>query len=354
MKFPALIAIAILTSTALAKPVSWLDSVTSPPAEVTIPPTELSPLFTTSTTNIKTAWPSRRADIRSAWLNILGPLPQAPADGITTKLIADESLATCTRQLIKYEAEPGRYVRAYLLRPVGDETTTRPGVVVFHPTNKQSIKVVAGTGGRPDQHLALHLVERGFVCICPENYINEERSWNAAVAETKKRHPDSTGMATMLADGMRAVDVLLDQPGVDPDRIGTIGHSLGAKEVLYLMAFDNRVKAGVFSEGGIGLSFSNWNANWYLGKQINATNFGHDHHELLALIIPRPLLIFGGETGRAADGDRTWSYVMAANELSQQLGHPPRIGFINHHEGHFFSPAMAEKGFEWLDGWLGE
>lgn len=352
MKFLALLTLFTLTSTIMAKPPGWIDTVTTPPSSANIPTANLSPLLTTGTA--RAAWPYRRAALRNTWLKILGPLPQPPPGAITTELIADESLATCTRKLIRYEAEPGRFARAYLLRPAGDETTTRPGIVVFHPTNKESIKVVAGTGGRPDQHLALNLVERGFVCICPENYINEEASWNAAVAKAKKRHPDSTGMATMLADGMRAVDVLLNQPGVDPNRIGTIGHSLGAKEVLYLMAFDERVKAGVFSEGGIGLSFSNWDDPWYLGKQIRAANFKHDHHELLALIVPRPLLIFGGETGRAADGDHTWPYVIAANELSRNLGYPPPIGFINHHEGHFFSPAMAEKGFEWLRGRLEE
>ena len=48
-------------------------------------------------------------------------------------------------------------------------------------------------------------------------------------------------------------------------RMGAVGHSLGAKETLYLAAFDERVKATVSSEGGIGTKFSNWDAAWYLG-----------------------------------------------------------------------------------------
>jgi hypothetical protein len=37
---------------------------------------------------------------------------------------------------------------------------------------------------------------------------------------------------------------------------------------LYAAAFDERYKAVVFSEGGIGLTFSNWDAVWYLGEGI--------------------------------------------------------------------------------------
>ncbi len=328
--------------------VAWLDKVTSPAANVVLDQTTgTTPLLDGITAE---SWESRRAEIVRRWESILGPLPQGAPDGLQMEVLSDDSLATCTRQIVKYQAEPGRFVRAYVLRPVGDESTTRPGVVLFHPTNRETIKVVAGTGGRPHQHLALPLVERGFVVVCPENYIFEESTYNVAVAEARKRHPESVGMATMLADGMRAVDLLESLPGVDLDRIGAIGHSLGAKEVLYLMAFDSRVKAGVFSEGGIGIRHSNWDAEWYLGKQINMPGFQHEHSELLALIQPRALLIFGGESGRgAADGDRTWPFVTAANEISRRLGETARIGLINHRQGHIFLPDMAEQGFDWLE-----
>lgn len=327
----------------------WVDTVTSPAAGVAVPERPLS------FPDVRTLedWQEKRQEVRRAWLEVLGPLPQAPVDGLKLEIVADESLSTCSRQLVTYEAEPGRRVRAYLLRPMDDQPTTRPGIVVFHPTNKLSIQVVAGTGGRPDQHLALRLVERGYVCLCPENYINTEDTWLKAVAAAKKRHPASTGMATMVADGMRAVDVLSALPGVDPARIGTIGHSLGAKQVLYLMAFDERVKAGVFSEGGIGLKFSNWDAEWYLGKQVRQPDFQRDHDELLALIVPRALLVFGGEEGRsAADGDRSWPFVLSTRQLYRWYGMSSRMGLINHREGHSFSPEMARHGFSWLGVYL--
>jgi dienelactone hydrolase len=57
-------------------------------------------------------------------------------------------------------------------------------------------------------------------------------------------------MAKMLYDAMVAVDILAALPEVDPKRLCSVGHSLGAKEVLYLAAFDERIRATVSSEGG--------------------------------------------------------------------------------------------------------
>ena len=46
-------------------------------------------------------------------------------------------------------------------------------------------------------------------------------------------------MTRMTWDGVRALDFLAAQRGVDAGRLGIIGHSLGAKEVLYVAAFDD-------------------------------------------------------------------------------------------------------------------
>ncbi len=42
------------------------------------------------------------------------------------------------------------------------------------------------------------------------------------------------------------------------------------------------------SEGGIGTTFSNWDAPWYLGSEFKKVAGQHEQHELLALIAPRP------------------------------------------------------------------
>ncbi|MDQ3331943.1 MAG: dienelactone hydrolase family protein, partial [Planctomycetota bacterium] len=351
MKFAAVVWIAVLASMNVsAGEVPWLAEVTSPPADVPSPDPPLS--RSPASTDLE-SWQDHRLQLREQWLAVLGPLPQPP-ESMELATISEERLEHCTRSLVRYEAEPGRFVEAYLLKPLATQEATKeakhPAVVVFHPTTSDTIGVVAGTAGRPEQHLGLDLAKHGFVTLCPRNFLWEEKNYDDAVAAAKRRHPGSLGMATMLADGMRAVDLLAAMPDVDADRIGAIGHSLGAKEVLYLMAFDERVQVGVVSEGGIGLTFTNWDAPWYLGDVIHSKDFARDHHELLALASPRPLLILAGESGAgAADGDRTWPYVVAAQQAYRLYGEPVRLGLLNHREGHRLDGAAREKALQWIE-----
>jgi hypothetical protein len=160
-------------------------------------------------------------------------------------------------------------------------------------------------------------------------------------------------MAKMLYDAMRAVDILASLPYVDPGRIGAIGHSLGAKETLYLAAFDPRIKAAVASEGGLGFRSTNWDAPWYLGPAIREEDFSLNHHQLLALIAPRPFLVVAGETGPgAADGDRSWPFIEAALPVWRLYGEPTRLGLLNHHKGHTIPPPVAESMADWLKTYL--
>ena len=164
----------------------------------------------------------------------------------------------------------GLAVEGYLLRP-DRPGRGRPGVVVLHSTADWTIRQPAGLEGPADLHIGLQLARRGYVAICPRCFLWEYRrggKLETAVDWLRARHPGVTGMAKMLYDASRAVDLLAAMEDVDARRIGAIGHSLGAKEVLYLAAFDERVRAAVSSEGGIGLTYSNWDAPWYLGEAI--------------------------------------------------------------------------------------
>jgi pimeloyl-ACP methyl ester carboxylesterase len=156
-------------------------------------------------------------------------------------------------------------------------------------------------------------------------------------------------MAKMLHDATRAVDLLAARPEVDPRRLGAIGHSLGAKEALYLAALDPRVRAAVSSEGGIGISFSNWDAPWYLGDRVRQSGFPLDHAQVLALAAPRAFLLIGGDS---ADGLASWPYIEAALPVWALLRAPDAIGLIDHHQGHAYPPEARSRAEEWLDWFL--
>jgi len=156
-------------------------------------------------------------------------------------------------------------------------------------------------------------------------------------------------MTRMVWDAIRSVDFLESLPNVDRNHIGCLGHSLGGKEVLYAMAFDGRYRAGVSSEGGIGLRFSNWDAEWYLGDRINAPDFRREHHEVLALIAPRPFLLLAGNS---ADGEKSVEFIEAVCPVYDLFRAGERLRIFNHGLGHNYPPAARKEAEEFLDRYL--
>ncbi len=345
----AVTAAGIPTVRAAEKRVSWLAEVQTPPA--TAPETPLAPLWTGTDVLTQEIWSARRTVLRNLWLDTLGPMPPRP-ESTAVRVLRTDDLPDVTRELIEYESEPGLQVQAYLLRPKGPAAArSRAGIVALHPTTTETIEPIAGVVGEPVRQLGLKLAQRGFVVICPRCFLWQDvTNYQDAVNRFRQRHPRTKGMHKMLYDAQRALDILLAQPDVDPSRIGAIGHSLGAKEALYLTALDDRVQAAVASEGGLGLTSTNWDAPWYLGPEIREPGFARNHHELIALIAPRPFLVIAGEEGNgAADGDRSWPYLQAARPVYALETSPPALGILNHRSGHSLPADLIPRVFEWLE-----
>lgn len=337
--------------------VKWLKEVTTVPTLKQADRRTLRPLLVDREGKpIRTlaGWKKRRAEIRRAWMTFLGPMPKKRPK-VTLKVLRTDKLKTVTRQLVQYESEPGLNVEGYLLRPNELRNGEKhPAIVGLHQTTRDTIEQIAGVKGPESMQLGLKLAQRGFVVFCPRCFLWQSApNYRAAVAAFKKRHPKTLGMHKMLYDAMRGVDVLASLPYVDAGRIGAVGHSLGAKEALYLTAFDDRIKAAVASEGGIAFDSTNWDAPWYLGKGIHAKGFERNHHELVGLIAPRPFLVLGGEKGRgAADGNRSWPYLAAAHPVCRLYKQPVRIGIYNHGQGHSIPPKAMSRLVEWLETYL--
>ena len=336
------------------KDVPWLREIQTPPAKLPANAPKLSNLLVDDQGDeIKRleGWKKRRQELRDWWLEFLGPMPAQRKAAPQLEVVEEDRIDGVLRQLVKYEVEPGIATEAYLCLPEKLEGKV-PGLAAFHSTVDHSIRQPAGIEGAPEKAFGLRYAKQGMVVFCPRNYLWPETKRIVAGGEAEKylaRVKGSKGMAKMLYDALVAVDILASLPQVDADRIGSVGHSLGAKEVLYLAAFDERVKATVSSEGGIGTRFSNWEAAWYLGPSIQEPAFTHEHHELLALIAPRPFLLIGGES---ADGDRGWPFIEAALSVYRLYGEPPRIGQYNHRQGHAVPPQAQLRIDEWLGAYL--
>ncbi len=331
--------------------VPWLDEVQRVPASLPADAPRLAPLLVDAENRPiadVAGWQRKREAIRRAWLEFLKPLPVERKGPPALEVLEEDRPEGAVRQLVRYEVEPGVPVEAYLLRPPASQDA-RPGAVVFHPTVTASIREPAGIEGRPNMALGLNLARRGWVAFCPRNFLwrnNRSLDIRSELPRFRQRHPTATGMAKMLFDAITAVDILASLPGVDPKRLAAVGHSLGAKEVLYLAAFDQRIQVSVSSEGGIGTKFSNWEDPWYLGDAIRKPEFTREHHELLALVAPRAFLLLGGES---ADGEKSWPFIGAVLPVYRLYGGPARVGLFNHKKGHSVPPEAEGRMYEWFE-----
>ncbi len=335
---------------ASGKDVPWLADVQRPPAKLPGDAPQLPPLLADEHgQSITTAvsWRERREVIRRLWLDFLGEIKVGRPGPPRVEVIEEDRPEGVVRQLIRYEAEPGVSVKAYLIRPAVMDRPC-PGAAVFHSTVRHTIRQPAGVEGNPAKAFGLKLAQRGFVTLSPRCFLwGDDLSVNYQehVRRFHARRPGCKGMAKMLFDAIVAVDILAGLPEVDSKRLVAVGHSLGAKEVLYLAAFDERIRATVSSEGGVGTRFSNWDAPWYLGEEIRDASFRQEHHELLSLIAPRAFLLLGGDS---ADGDRSWPFIDAALPVYRLFGQTPRIGLFNHKQGHSVPPDAERRIYEWL------
>ncbi len=294
-------------------------------------------------------WKKQREVIKGRWLEYIGALSPNPSVP-EIKVLKEDYPEGLVRQYIEYEGEPGIKVRAYLLKP--QKISSRlPGIVALHSTSDNQMLFISGVEKSKIVAFGYNMAKQGYVVICPMCFLwheRNERSYEDMTRLFQERHPDSKGMAKMLFDAQRAVDVLESLNEVDTRRIGTLGHSLGAKEAFYLGAFDDRVNVIVSNEGGIGIDFSNWDAVWYLGKEIH--EFGHQHHEVLSLVAPKPFLLIGGDS---ADGEISRPYIEAVQPVYELYGkNSGKIELYNHGTGHSVHPTAEKKTYDWINKYL--
>ncbi len=234
----------------------------------------------------------------------------------------------------------------------------RPGAIVpfYHPDLMAGfdLETREPKTERPNVHFGRHLVQQGYVVVCteafPYNTVPEPEDsagfawWQAGADKLLADNPNWTGIGKLIWDTSRAVDLLLEQPHVDAERIVCMGHSLGGKMAFYTAAFDERIKAAVASDFGIGWSFTNWDAPWYFGGQIRDGGFMLNGHHALALLAPRAFLAIAGE----ADRPESWQHINEAKRVYRLYGKEDAVGCFLHMTGHQPTDESIVAAYKWL------
>ncbi|MBO9701927.1 MAG: T9SS type A sorting domain-containing protein [Sporocytophaga sp.] len=164
-----------------------------------------------------------------------------------------------------------------------------------------------------------------------------------------------------LIDG---IELVKSQMNADPKRICVTGCSYAGKMALFGGAFDERVALTIAQEsGGGGINswrmsqayttrtgvnvekIDNTNYSWFKTsmKNLNPNTLPHDHHELVAMIAPRPLLVLGNPTQEWLCDESGYKSCMAAAEVWKAMGVSERFGFIFTPDHNHCSAAQAQN-----------
>ncbi len=300
-------------------------------------------------------WLGRR---RTRLAELLGPEPErVPLEVETLESVACDGYR---RDKVVFDTEDTMAVPAYLLVP-DTRLDAAPGAAVLachgHGPGKSQVVGLEHTD-MPNADYALQLVRRGYVVLAPDlRCFGERTDWNPEdhyACDTNLVHAAMAGwnpLAQNVWDLRRSLDVLEQDPLVDPARLGMVGISYGGTVTLFTAALDTRVAASVVSG-----YFSSWAEShkvpWNMcGSQIMFAMLGKlEHEDLGALVAPRPMLVESGTEdflfpfAAATESVRRAGLVYAARGAGDRLVHDVFEG------GHQWHGALA---LPFLDRWLG-
>ncbi|HNS33327.1 MAG TPA: alpha/beta hydrolase family protein [bacterium] len=317
-------------------------------------PEKIEPIFPEGMQENMKTWKSLRHGLIERWEKILG----SPSFGDfkqEVELIETFEQPYYIASLYAQSTGPETKQRILIMEPRTSSPSPRPAAIVpyYHPDLMAgcNIKNRRPITERKNVQFGLHLVQQGYIAACTEAFpygtvtdTSNKKFFNSEIKKFFEENPHWTGIGKRIWDTRLALDLLMDRSNLDKNRILAIGHSLGGKIAFCAGCLDERIKAVIGSDFGMGWSFTNWDADWHFGKQINGKNFTAGLHHLLALHAPNSFLLIGG----MADRPESWQYINEAKKIYRLYGKEDAVGFFHHASGHQPTEESVATAYRWL------
>jgi dienelactone hydrolase len=300
---------------------------------------------------------------------MLGKLPPRPRTP-SVVVQAREDRGDYVLEKVMFDNQAGADVPGYLLLPKG-RTQPGPAVLYCHWHGGQyeiGKEELFRTNAVPEAP-GPALVKRGFVVLAIDAYCFGERNGvvpggtagrNGVGEVTASKFNLWVGRSLwgmILRDDLMALDYLVTRPEVDPSRVGVTGISMGATRTWWLMALDERLKAGsatacltrytdLIQTQGLA-----YHGIYYFVPGMLAH---FDTEAVVALIAPRPILFQtgGNDGGSPVSGieviDRVARKVYALYGEQSAFDNRVYPGL-----GHVYTPEMWQETLAWLERHLG-
>jgi putative membrane-bound dehydrogenase-like protein len=300
-------------------------------------------------------WAKRRAHILLGMQQAMGPLPdRSNLPPLDVKIEETADGTTYTRLKLSFVAEAGDRVPAYLFIPKGLDGKRVPGIIALHQTTPLGKKEPAGLGPSENKHYGLELAKRGYVVLVPDYPSFGDYAYDF------KADRYTSGSMKGIFNHMRAVDLLVARPEVDPARIGAIGHSLGGHNAMFLGMFDERIKVIVSSCGWTpfhhyyGGKLDGWTSDRYVPSirdvyGLDPDRVPFDMYEIVASFAPRAFFSVSPLHDDNFDVEGVRKVIAEAKPIYALLGVPENLQVRYPNSRHDFPPKERHESYEFID-----
>ena len=314
------------------------------------------------------AWAARQVEIRVTLERLLGEFPARPAMPKVTTL-SREDRADHWLERFQFGNGLGDRVPGVLLLPKRSDGKV-PAILYHHwhggeyDRGKVELFETNHTPVAPGPAL----VQRGFAVMAIDAACFGERQGQGADALKGSAGEMSaakfdlwagrTLWGRMVRDDRMALDYLASRPEVDAGRIGAMGMSMGATRTWWLMALDERIRAGVAVAcltryqdliAADGLKFHG--IYYYVPGMLRH----FDSEAVIACASPRALLCLNGDQDAGSPVSGIRAIEGAARPAWQVSGRPEAFQSIVYAGiGHSYTEDMWDRTVAWFGRWLGE
>lgn len=294
--------------------------------------------------------------MREKILNCLGAFPKK----VDLDLISKEEIdcGIYSRKLIEYNVEKNERVQSYLLVPKKLKEK-HPAVIAIHQHASQwnlGKSEVVGIDGNPMFAYGEELVKQGYIVIAPDLLCFESRQGSEKFKKDKEMQRlyerfefckyilnGSCLQTKYLHDLSVAIDVLCSLEYVDRNNIGTIGHSLGGQESIWLSWFDERIKCCVSSCGITCIKdLLDYEISHNFAFYVPNLNNICDIDEIINEIAPRAVLITNGLK------DDRHCPLSGINRIEERNKNNINFKSIKFDDEHKFNDEEKEIAYKWL------
>jgi dienelactone hydrolase len=249
-------------------------------------------------------WESERINIRQSITSSLGNLNPRPVPP-TFKVVDRKELEGFPVERFEIATDAGARVRGVLVLPHQAASGDRVPAVIYlgdDPSLGAQEPLQPGPDGIPP---AVALARRGIAVLCldvPFNTHHRPADGHPYIPGTDGEGVNANRpiWGRILSNDLDSLDALLADPGIDPKRVGVVGHGLGGTRALWLMALDDRIACGVAANGltrftDLQAAAGPGDAPRTLALWARTMLKQYDTEALIALCAPRPFGILAGE-----------------------------------------------------------